>query len=804
MRWRAGVKQLDADATSRDPRHYKGQVHLVQGYMLENVEPTEQDYSSDFLKNPSSNIETEIKIEIIPDSMSTEIEEFSSQSKGQEKPLLVALSTKNKHKLPETEEVKGEEDKKLNQAIKLSLNLAMANLAESQDKDDKLLQIKKRVKNGEKIAKYVLEQDILKYQDKLVIPKHEIPMIIWLFHDHPFAGHTGLSKLEEQLSTRYYWPNMRRELKEYLKSCSCTRTKATQTHKKGKTLVFSHYSPMECLQFDLVGPFPLSKKGNQYWLTLIDRYTRYVEFVPIRSKDAIIVARAIFDTWITRFGCPRVLMSDNEFRNEVMQELAKLIVSEQIFTAPYMPSTNGLCERVHRFAQNILQNSIRENLQEWDTYLPTIRFAIITAVIDGLKFSPYELVFGRTATLPANLRIPLDTRAIPADVRTYFNEQIHALHEIRKTFEYTQNKKESRMRYYRDNSQNRKESDLQVGDLVFHTKEHYFKEENKKGLQKLLGRWKGPDPIVEKLNSGNTFIVLVGEEKKTFNIRDLCLYKGEDPPMYREMPDISATEPLLASEEVKEAGEEQKTQTSSSTPQTTVNSEEGKLNQDELQDQVNKFFEELKKEEMSSEGRSELIAREVKEKKTPRKRDREVEDMKAHGKEVRAKRARMDRNSPAKAPDPDTESKLVRLEENQWVLLVDQDLSKTGKKSLMMGKVILVVPEGIEVQIYQPKGLKKQNYIFPLYYREKGRSFEKKASDNIPPRQGWKPWRVVVTTKKKETMKLIDCDLGQNYSGIPSQKMWSLYKQVWDDKVRETELHFADFNELLKNSINRE
>ena len=57
-----------------------------------------------------------------------------------------------------------------------------------------------------------------------------------------------------------------------------------------------------------------------------------------------------------------------------------------------------------------------------------------------------------------------------------------------------------------------------------------------------------------------------------------------------------------------------------------------------------------------------------------------------------------------------------------------------------------------------------------------------------------------MTTKKKKTTKIVDCDLGQNYSGIP-HKMWSLYKQIWDDKVRETELHFAEFVELLRNSI---
>ena len=62
------------------------------------------------------------------------------------------------------------------------------------------------------------------------------------------------------------------------------------------------------------------------------------------------MAKAIFQNWITRLGCPKLLMSDNEFRSEIQGRLAKLIEARQLFTAPYKPSTNGLCERVHGFA----------------------------------------------------------------------------------------------------------------------------------------------------------------------------------------------------------------------------------------------------------------------------------------------------------------------------------------------------------------------------------------------------------------------------------------------------------------------
>ena len=167
-------------------------------------------------------------------------------------------------------------------------------------------------------------------------------MILWMMHDHPLSGHVGHSKLLERLRTRYYWPKMSQTVKKYLAKCSCSKAKAKKGHRVGRTVTFSHYGPLDCLQLDIVGPFPLSNGRNQYWLTLIDRYTRTVELVPIPNRQANTVASAIYKEWITRYGCPLVILSDNEFRSHIMEELSKLIGATQIHTAPYKPSTNGL------------------------------------------------------------------------------------------------------------------------------------------------------------------------------------------------------------------------------------------------------------------------------------------------------------------------------------------------------------------------------------------------------------------------------------------------------------------------------
>lgn len=139
-------------------------------------------------------------------------------------------------------------------------------------------------------------------------------------------------------------------------------------------------------------------------------------------------------------------MSDNEFRSDVQRELSRLCAARQIFAAPYKPSTNGLCERVHAFALTILQNSqIDKKIRDWDESLPAIRFAIMTSRLDGLGFSPYQLLYGREPRLPIDCVIPVDS-GVPHDVREYYELHLEELRSIREMFDYTQSKVDARMR----------------------------------------------------------------------------------------------------------------------------------------------------------------------------------------------------------------------------------------------------------------------------------------------------------------------------------------------------------------------
>ena len=50
--------------------------------------------------------------------------------------------------------------------------------------------------------------------------------LIHAHHDSPVYGHPGINKTNQLISRRYWWPNMRKDVMEYVKGCAdCQRNK---------------------------------------------------------------------------------------------------------------------------------------------------------------------------------------------------------------------------------------------------------------------------------------------------------------------------------------------------------------------------------------------------------------------------------------------------------------------------------------------------------------------------------------------------------------------------------------------------
>ena len=134
----------------------------------------------------------------------------------------------------------------------------------------------------------------------------------------------------------------------------------------------------DSLHVDLVGPLPESE-GRSYIFTMVDRWSRWPEAIPVSDISAASCANALIRGWIARFGVPSNLTSDRgaQFTSALWAELGKTLSIKNINTTAYHPQANGLVERFHRTLKAALMAT--GEATSWMGRLPHVLLGIRTA-----------------------------------------------------------------------------------------------------------------------------------------------------------------------------------------------------------------------------------------------------------------------------------------------------------------------------------------------------------------------------------------------------------------------------------------
>ena len=145
-----------------------------------------------------------------------------------------------------------------------------------------------------------------------------------LSHGDPSSGHMGISRCLERLQKRYYWPRMASEVQLWITECEiCSRCRTPVLPKKAPMNSIEVGQPMELWAMDILGPLPMTARGNQYILVMSDHFTKWVEAVPMTNQRAETVAKAFVDEVVTRHGVPSKLLTDQRrnFEADLMRQV---------------------------------------------------------------------------------------------------------------------------------------------------------------------------------------------------------------------------------------------------------------------------------------------------------------------------------------------------------------------------------------------------------------------------------------------------------------------------------------------------
>lgn len=408
--------------------------------------------------------------------------------------------------------------------IYVGYQIDLFKLANEQIKDGKM---KERLRNKEfKYKSFTINNKIIFLictQDLICVPDSMIEQIINAYHCN---SHQSARMIYKQLRTKFWFPKMRKLVFNVIKNCThCQASKITRYNSTPLTRIQCLKKRFATIHIDIVGPLIITSRYNQYCLTLIDHYTKFLLIIPIKDQSSATVAQEFVQHYVKFFGIPSTLISDNgnSFTGKEFTDLLNKLQVKHVRTTPHHPQSNGLLERQHRKIKDSIR-ALNEIKLEWDILVPMIQLSWNNAAVHNATYSPAQIVFGQEMILPNEL---FNRNILPENQPDLSNQQIEEYLKFMSLISPFQDKHHSEKKLFRLNG-------MDTCKAVY--------AKNHSRLHKLLPTYKGPFKILKRFD--NYMEIQINGKPTKISIEDL-------KPAF-EANIQQATPVVIRDEEIKE------------------------------------------------------------------------------------------------------------------------------------------------------------------------------------------------------------------------------------------------------------
>jgi hypothetical protein len=150
----------------------------------------------------------------------------------------------------------------------------------------------------------------------------------------------------QDLKQYYWWPNMRKEMANYVAKCSiCQQVKVE--HRKPAGLLQPLLIPewkWEMITMDFVWALPRGKRGNDAIWVIVDRLTKSALFLPVKKTDPVDKLAKIYMKEVVRLHeVPVSIVSDRDprFSSHLWPSIQRALGTNLNISIVFHPQTDG-------------------------------------------------------------------------------------------------------------------------------------------------------------------------------------------------------------------------------------------------------------------------------------------------------------------------------------------------------------------------------------------------------------------------------------------------------------------------------
>jgi transposase InsO family protein len=217
--------------------------------------------------------------------------------------------------------------------------------------------------------------DVSTSQPRPIIPVVDHRDVFRAIHE---LTHASIRATQRIMAAQVVWRGMASDMAAWCRDCQlCAHDNASPQHTAPVQPIPIPEQRFTHVHVDLVGHLPTSVEGFKYLFTMVDRSSRWLEATPLQTMAAEDFVDALISTWVTRFGVPTIITSDQgrQFTSSLWAGLTKLLGIKHLQTTAYHPQFNRMVERTH----GQLNAALRARLagSRWPEHLPWVLLGLL-------------------------------------------------------------------------------------------------------------------------------------------------------------------------------------------------------------------------------------------------------------------------------------------------------------------------------------------------------------------------------------------------------------------------------------------